>query len=136
MWYEVSESERYKTESLFRVPDVQNDTENEETTGSYVKLKGNKYSIILTVCKNDIVVDDEYAEYMQAVNDELLHMADKNLWPKIPSPNEGYTCYLGIDKEGHLCIYAEAIVHVDDDTNKIDHDHLFFSERITKSPVK
>jgi hypothetical protein len=78
------------------------------------------------------------------VTDELIEQAEDKIAAAIANYPENSGYYLSTDSEGYLCLCVEVIreidppnVVVDGDYTissgcNIDHEHLFFGERISK----
>lgn len=85
----------------------------------------------------DISSDDsKYARYLSYATEAAFASAKEKLDAKAPN---GSDYYLDIDSEGYLCLCREVIRYIDPPVSEdgyvmsgcgIDHEHLFFSERI------
>ena len=104
----------------------------------YLKKKDGEQYLILPISKEEICVwNEEEAKYLKRIDVGMLKKAEKKIAAEISQyddRNSGY--YIDI-WEGYLCLAVEVIVEFDaPDENGMDHDHVFFRERITKKPVK
>ncbi|MBQ3215944.1 MAG: hypothetical protein IJB11_07490 [Oscillospiraceae bacterium] len=84
---------------------------------------------------------EKYAEYLPLATPQAIRQADEKLSAQAPSGSY----YFSVNDEGYLCLNAEVIVHFEPDPPAdenelvmsgcgIDHEHLFFSERICPKP--
>ena len=94
--------------------------------------------LILPISKNKIRVREQYTQYLDDIDLDLLRAAEENISGKLSQHSNNSCFYLQVD-EGYLCLYAEVIVKLDSPASAdniggcgIDHEHLFFCERITK----
>lgn len=88
----------------------------------------------------------QYSRYLKNATEEAVRQAEEKLDEQVKFYEENSGYYLSIDNEGYLCLNCEAITHrappapaVDgnpdgEETAYIDHEHLFFSERICPKP--
>lgn len=107
------------------------------------KEDGKSY-LVLPVSKEKVEIDDDYASYVKDIDGYLLKTAEEKIGEKISLYPENSDFYLET-YDGYLCLCVEVIVQLDppapsiDGSDEyvmrgcgIDHDHKFFSERITK----
>ena len=109
-----------------------------------VKCENGTYTITLPDSQTVIEVDKQYEGYLSSVTDKLIEQAEDKINAEISNYPENSVYYLGTDSEGYLCLFAEVIRDIDppnivvdgdytiSDGCGIDHEHLFFSERISK----
>ena len=91
---------------------------------------------------HDVDLDSigKYSRYLSVVTKEDFKRAHEAIYEQTKKYNEEPYYYLEIDEEGFLCLNTEIIVHFDvsEDPDSagcgIDHDHLFFSERLCAKP--
>lgn len=115
---------------------------SEETNdvSDFITVEEDEHFLILPISKSKVSVWDEHTQYLDDIDLDLLKSAEEKLSGEISrySNNSGF--YLQLD-EGYLCLAAEVIVQVqtdpsvsadNDEAGCIDHEHKFFSERITK----
>ena len=82
----------------------------------------------------------EYSCYLSVVTKEDFKRAHKAISDQTKEYDEEPHYYLMVDDEGYLCLDTEIIVYLDIPENSedagcgIDHDHLFFSERLCAKP--
>ena len=103
-----------------------------------------KYILTLPDCGEKITIDERYALYIPLITDELVARAER----KITKDVEGYDNRSGFylqKEDGYLCLFVEVIKKITPTTSEndtgdvvdggcgIDHEHLFFSERIMLS---
>lgn len=110
----------------------------------YVTKDEDKFIIRLPILGKEIKVRDEYVRYLPLIDDALLEVADKTINEKTSQYKEEPAYYLQVDSLGYLCLATEQIVDIDPPKTQfgdgevigggcgIDHDHVFFSERISK----
>ena len=127
------------------------ETEVESETASEVEVQieteedGDQY-LVLPVSGQRVLIWDNQKPYVKDIDGNLLKAAEE----KITEEVSGYSDNGGFDLqvyEGYLCLYVEVIVKLDPpspdipvdgtadyvlDGCGIDHEHRFFSERITK----
>ena len=110
-----------------------------------VALENGEYVIVLPLLERKFVVRDSYIKYVTHIDAELLIKAEKELFKDMGSYKDSAPIYLSQDSEGYLCLACEYIVAIDppkievledgtviSDGCGIDHEHLFWDERITK----
>lgn len=116
---------------------------------SSISRKDGSYTLTLPISGQIIEVDEEYQGRLSGVTDKLLRAAEEKLAEEtaIYPENSGY--YLTVDQEGYLCLGVEVIRRIDPPISEaitdedggeyvieagcnIDHEHLFFQERISK----
>lgn len=119
-------------------------SDNTITESNCIIRENDEYSLVLPISKSVLKVRKEYVPYLDDVDFELLKASEEKLSEKISQYSNNSGCYLSKDQEGYLCLCVEAIVSIpssefirDDDEwiqsgCGIDHEHLFFVERITK----
>lgn len=109
-----------------------------------IEEDGEQY-LILPISQSKIFVRDEYKQYLDNIDIELLKTAEKNICDKMSAYTETPGFSLQFDNSGYLCLHTEWIVDIEppnvvmDDNGEIinsgcniDHKHIFFYERITK----
>ena len=103
----------------------------------YLKKKDGEQYLILPVSKEEIwVYNDELIPYLNDIDLGLLKKAENKLTAKAAQYGDKPSFHLYI-VDGYLCLRIEIIVHFEErDENGMDHEHLFFSERITKKKIK
>lgn len=108
---------------------------NETDLGSHlITLPISKHTASISNAVEDI-------SYIDDIDIELLKTADRKINGKILPYSDKPHFYLGIDKEGYLCLKMETIREIKSDNQfefgcGIDHEHIFYSERISNYPVK
>lgn len=111
-----------------------------KTVEDYTSYKGEECYLTLPYSKQSLHVWNTDLLELEEVDLELLWEAEKKILKEIPESEKGPVFYIGKDKDGNLCLKAEVIValeppiEIGENANGYvrDHDHLFFSERITK----
>ena len=103
----------------------------------YLKKKDGEQYLILPISKEEINVwDEDEVKYLKHIDVDLLKKAEKKISADAAQHEEDPHFYLDFE-DGYLCLCAEVIVHFEEPTeNGMDHEHVFFKERITKKPVQ
>lgn len=116
-------------------------SEAESVTGLVIESEG-EYTISLPVCGQEVSVHHRDEAYLPYVTDELIRAADLALSQILADyPDDSHGIYLSFDEDGYLCLCAEIIVHFESEAEGktgcgLDHDHVFYRERISTEPVK
>jgi len=104
---------------------------------SCVSDEDGTYYLILPQSKDKIKIRDEQRMFAPYISDSLVETAEKKIADDISKYDNNSGYYLQVTEE-YLCLTVEVIKQLDEpDENVgcIDHEHLFFSERITVCPV-
>ena len=103
----------------------------------YLKKKDGEQYLILPISKEEICVwDEDEAKYLKRIDVGLLKKAEKKIAAEVSKYNDETPHYYIDIRDGYLCLAVELIVEFDTrDENGMDHEHVFFRERITKKPV-
>ena len=109
-----------------------------------IEEDGRQY-LISPISQSKIFVGDEYKQYLDDIDIELLKTAEQTICDKMSAYTETPRFSLQFDNSGNLCLHTEWIVEIDppnivtDDNGEaieggcnVDHKHIFFYERITK----
>lgn len=112
-------------------------SQNENDISKYLKKKDGDQYLILPISKEEICVwDEEKAKYLIYVDVDMLKTAENRIAKKVSQYDDDTPCYYIDIRDGYLCLAVELIVEFDTrDENGMDHEHVFFRERITKKPV-
>ena len=100
----------------------------------YLTEDGREY-LVLPTTKTKVLVRDEIKPYLDKIDFGLLKAADEKIKGELPeNARPGYSLN---EHEGSLRLSVEAIVDIDPPKYGAggvveDHEHLFFSEKITK----
>lgn len=110
----------------------------------YLTEENGVYTLTLPESKETIELDQDEVPFVPYITDELVEAAEKKIAEDIAEYNNSSGFYLQISQD-NLCLVQEVIHHMDppagsngEDTPSgcgIDHEHLFFSQRITHCPV-
>ncbi|MBR2043083.1 MAG: hypothetical protein IJ946_01950 [Clostridia bacterium] len=118
-----------------------------EDISAYIETEsdsGKRY-IVCPVSGTRVSVYREFEIYLEDISPSLLKAADEKLSSDLAEAGgEPYYSgvepyyYLRFDDEGYLCLCVETIVKKESQlsTSIGDHEHLFFTERITKESVE
>lgn len=105
---------------------------------SLAKNEDGEYEIRLPVSGQTVRMKDEQLRFVPYIDDELVRTAEKSIAEQISHYSDNSGFYLQVT-EDYLCLTVEVIHQLDEpDENVgcIDHEHLFFSERITHVAVR
>ncbi len=104
----------------------------------YLKKKDGEQYLILPISKEEVYISDwrEENKYLKRIDVGMLKTAEKKIAAEVSQYNDETPSYFIDIWEGYLCLGVELIVEFDTpDENGMDHEHVFFRERITKNPV-
>ena len=104
----------------------------------YLKKKDGEQYLILPISKEEVHISDwrEENKYLKYIDVGLLKKAEKKIAAEVSKYNDETPHYYIDIRDGYLCLAVELIVKFDTrDENGMDHEHVFFRERITKKPV-
>lgn len=113
----------------------------------YITEKDGKHYLILPVSNTQVAVKDDYVHYLEYADIYLLKKADEKISGIISQYTDNSGFFLGVDSQGYLILCAETVERIyyspDVYANEtvpsgcgIDHEHRFFSERITAKAVR
>ncbi len=105
-----------------------------------VPIAGSANSIVLPVSGKILEVDEKYRKYIPYISDELLSAAETKISEATSKYDNNSGFYFSVDDEGYLCLNVEAIRDIPKEEQNeavgcIDHEHLFFCERITSKGI-
>ncbi len=109
----------------------------EGNISKYIEQKEDKYYLILPISEKSIYVySDEEIALLNDIEVRLLKKAEKKITEEVEQYTQNPSFFTSI-KDGKLYLTAEVIVKIDppeilDGGVYNDHDHMFFSEPITK----
>jgi hypothetical protein len=101
------------------------------------------YVLTLPSCGEKITLKDDFTPFVPYISDTLVVAAEKKITDEIAGYNNSSGFHLQIS-EDYLCLVQEVIHYMDPPETAgeytlsgcgIDHEHLFFSQRITLCPV-
>ncbi len=104
----------------------------------YLKKKDGEQYLILPISKKEVSVSSwhDSAKYIKRIDVGLLKAAERKISAEASQYDDDLYFFLDIH-DGYLCLCTEVIVKFDTpDENGMDHEHVFFRERITKKPVQ
>ena len=118
----------------------------EAEAAEYKMEEAGQWYLILPASREKISVSEDYEQYLDRIDPELLKMAEETISGQILPGTDGSGFYLEAHGE-QLYLCMELIVYIDPPATVtledgtvlgsgcgIDHEHLFFSEGITKNP--
>ena len=109
----------------------------------FVEEDGEQY-LLLPISKTKVLVYDGHRQYIEKIDMDLLKTAEEALSAQIPQDESEPFFYLQME-EGDMYLCVEIIVDIDPPETVtmedgtvissgcgIDHEHVFYSERISK----
>ncbi len=102
------------------------------------KNEDREYEIRLPVSGQTVRIRDEQVRFVPYIDDKLVRTAEETITEQVSHYSDNSGFYLQVTDD-YLCLTAEVIHQLDEpDENVgcIDHEHLFFSERITHVAVR
>lgn len=105
---------------------------------SLAKNDDGEYEIRLPISGQTVRIRDEQLRFVPYIDDELVRTAEKTITEQISHYSDNSGLYLQVT-EDYLCLTAEVIHYLDEPDENVgcfDHEHLFFSERITHVAVR
>ena len=130
------------TEEWKALPDYEyvyrSQTQVNNVSECLVEEDGKQY-LILPVSNYKIRITNEYKEYIDSIDFDLLKAADEKIYSEIPLGSNQFVYSLEIEEES-LCLFAEIIIDINPATGSEDgettgcgdHVHKYFTERICK----
>ncbi len=114
------------------------ETVGETETLNVLEEDGKRY-LVLPVSGDKVRLSNHELAYIDDIDPALLKAAEEKITGQISQYGDNSGLYLGV-VDGHLCLCSEVIVKINPPRPSeygnsgcgIDHDHKFFSERITK----
>lgn len=106
-------------------------------TTSCISNEQGTYVLTLPKSGKKITLRDDQNVFVPYISDALVVAAENKITDDIAKYNNNSGFYLQIDGDD-LYLYQEVIQHLDEPKENVgcfDHEHLFFSERITLCPV-
>ena len=118
----------------------------EAKASEYKMEEAGQWYLILPASREKISVSEDYERYLERIDPELLKTAEETISGQILPDTDISGFYLEAHGE-QLYLCMELIVYIDPPATvtledgtvigsgcSIDHEHLFFSEGITKNP--
>jgi len=133
-WYKIS------YDDAVRVTDFLPKPEEAKDLSECIRYENGKYTLILPLSRTEIPVRASLAEHMEKVDFDLLKAAEAKIREDAAPYEESWSFHLE-EWEGYLCLGTELLVDIEPPASSdgfqssgcgIDHEHLFFRERITK----
>ncbi len=103
-----------------------------------VKNDDGKYELILPESGQTLRFWDGRERFIPYIDDESVRAAEKKIAEQISQYSDSAGFYLQVT-EDYLCLTAEVIHYLDEPDENVgcfDHEHLFFSERISSVAIK
>ncbi len=106
----------------------------------YITKEDGKYILTLPESKKTVRIREEEAEFIPYISDDLVLAAERKITEEVSAYGNNSEFYLQIT-DGYLCLTVEVIKYIEPPVSSdgdvisgcgYDHEHLFFSERITK----
>ncbi len=100
----------------------------------YITKENGKYILTLPESKKTLKLDDSEDDFVNYISDSLVEAAEKKITEDTAKYSDSPHFYLSVNDDGELYLAAEVIYYLDEPNENVgcfDHEHLFFSERIT-----
>ncbi len=100
-----------------------------------------EYYIVLPASQEKVEISEGYSDYIPLISDDLVAAAETKITAEIAKYTNNSGFYLTTDEEGYLCLVVEVIKNLPEEERNesvgcVDHEHLFFPERITFKPIE
>ena len=121
-----------------------------DTNGAfeYVADEGGSYTLCLPNSEDNIkiYVSDTCLNHLSKIDNNLFLEAGRKIFSNLEG-NKAPALQISVDSENYLYLYGEIIVDIDPPQSEaykgevftsgcgIDHDHLYFRERISSEPI-
>lgn len=105
-----------------------------------LKEKNGKLYLVLPISKFEVSIRDEYKQYLDKIDPDLLEKAESKISAQVQQYEKKSAFYLS-QKNGDVYLSTEVIVQLDPPVTQPvgddryiskDHEHKFFSEKISK----
>ncbi len=132
-----SKSEHEQTE----ISKYINEESGYEQTGTskYINKESGEYTLTLPISQKTIKLNSSEDNFIPYISDALIEAAEKKITEDTAKYNDTPHFYLSVNDDGELYLAAEVIYYLDEPDENVgcyDHEHLFFSERISNRTGK
>ncbi len=135
-WYKISYEETNRFDTLLTELNTKNDTADE---CQYLTEKDGVYTLTLPQSGEVLELRGEQTEFVPYITSNLVEAAERKISEDVSAYSNHSGFYLQIT-EDYLCLVSEVIKNIDPPVTSdgyeiggcgYDHEHLFFSERIS-----
>ena len=100
----------------------------------YITEENGEYTLTLPESQATIKLRDNEDNFVEYLSDALVEAAEQKILQDAAKYSDSPCFYLETGDDGELYLAAEVIYYLDEPDENVgcfDHEHLFFSERIT-----
>ena len=135
-WYRMTYEEAYRFDALLIELNGKDDSAVE---CKYLTEKDGVYTLTLPQSGEEIELRNERADFVPYITSDLVEAAERKITEDVSDYSRHSDFYLQIT-DGYLCLVSEVIKNIDPPVTSdgyeiggcgYDHEHLFFSERIS-----
>ena len=105
----------------------------------YITEENGEYTLTLPESKKTLKLSDTEDNFVNYISDSLVEAAEKKITEDTAKYSDFPHFYLETREDGELYLAAEIIHYLDEPDENVgcyDHEHLFFSERISNRTEK
>ena len=105
----------------------------------YITEENGKYTLTLPESQATIKLRDNEDNFVDYISDALVEAAEQKILQDTVKYSDSPCFYLKTGDDGELYLAAEVIYYLDEPDENVgcyDHEHLFFSERISNRTGK
>ena len=105
----------------------------------YITEENGEYTLTLPESQKTLKLDDSEDNFVNYMSDTLVEAAEKKIMEDTAKYSDSPHFYLSVNDDGELYLAAEVIYYLDEPDENVgcyDHEHLFFSERISNRTGK
>lgn len=105
----------------------------------YITEENGKYTLTLPKSQATIKLRDNEDNFVDYISDALVEAAEQKILQDAAKYSDSPCFYLKTGDDGELYLAAEVIYYLDEPDENVgcyDHEHLFFSERISNRTGK
>lgn len=108
-------------------------------TSKYITEENGEYTLTLPESKKTLKLSDTEDNFVNYISDTLVEAAEQKILQDAAKYSDSPCFYLKTGDDGELYLAAEVIYYLDEPDENVgcyDHEHLFFSERISNRTGK
>ena len=105
----------------------------------YITEENGEYTLTLPESQKTLKLDDSEDNFVDYISDALVEAAEQKILQDTVKYSDSPCFYLKTGDDGELYLAAEVIYYLDEPDENVgcyDHEHLFFSERISNRTGK
>lgn len=105
----------------------------------YITEENGEYTLTLPISQATIKLRDNEDNFVDYISDALVEAAEQKILQDAAKYSDSPCFYLKTGDDGELYLAAEVIYYLDEPDENVgcyDHEHLFFSERISNRTGK